>query len=108
MIPRHAPPRPARAKEGKLRDRVGPKRSEIPTRGSRTKSMFMVGRKAGFDMTSPQGIEAWMRVVQSRMNAEWAETRPSLGARSRPVNSAAAREKKKQRKAVRKARKKNR
>jgi hypothetical protein len=72
------------------------------------KSMFMAGRKAGFDMLSPEGIEAWMRVVQSRTNAGWAETRPLLGARSRPANSAAAREKKKQRKAVRKARKKNR
>ncbi|HEX4417252.1 MAG TPA: hypothetical protein VH165_05095 [Kofleriaceae bacterium] len=71
------------------------------------KSLFMGGREAGFDMDSQAGVEAWMRVMQSRpLPASMGL--PSLGAPSRPANKAAARAKKTQRKAARKARKRNR
>jgi hypothetical protein len=70
------------------------------------KSIFMGGREAGFDMDSREGIEAWMRVVQSR------PLPASVGLPPRPPSrttaKAAARPKKDQRKAARKARKRNR
>lgn len=71
------------------------------------KSLFIGGREAGFDMGSKEGIEAWMRVMQSKPLPASAGL-PSLGATSRPADQAAARAKKDQRKAARKARKKNR
>jgi hypothetical protein len=72
------------------------------------KSLLMGGHEAGFDMSSREGIEAWMREMQSRPLPEAMEP-PFFGAPSRPVSRAGARAKKKnQRKAARKARKKNR
>ncbi len=64
------------------------------------KSLFMAGRVAGFDMDSKQGIEAWMRTVHSQSVPAFAE-QPR-------ARQSAARTKKKQRKAARQARKKNR
>jgi hypothetical protein len=72
------------------------------------KSLLMGGHEAGFDMSSREGIEAWMREMQARPLPAAMEP-PFFGAPSRPVSRAGARAKKKnQRKAARKARKKNR
>jgi hypothetical protein len=71
------------------------------------KSLFMGGRKAGFDMESKEGIEAWMRVMQSQPLAASVRL-PSLGSGARPIDNAGAQAKKNARKAARKARKKNR
>jgi predicted pyridoxine 5'-phosphate oxidase superfamily flavin-nucleotide-binding protein len=71
------------------------------------KSLFMAGREAGFDMDSKEGIEAWMRLMQSQPLPESLQ-RPSLGSPARTRDKAAARAKKNARKAARKARKKNR
>ena len=71
------------------------------------KSLFMGGREAGFDMDTKDGIDAWMRGVQSRPLPASVRL-PSLGAPSRPADKASLRAKKNQRKAARKARKKNR
>ncbi len=71
------------------------------------KSLFAAGREAGFDMESKEGIEAWMRAVQSRPLPASVGF-PSFGAAARPIAPAAARAKKNQRKAARKARKRNR
>lgn len=65
------------------------------------KSFFTEGQKAGFDMSTEKGRNAWMRVVESR-------GLPLSGAAPRTRSPKAAQEKKKQRKAERKARKKNR
>ena len=71
------------------------------------KSMFMAGHDAGFDMTSKEGIEAWMRVMQSRPLPASVRL-PSFGPALPAVARAPARAKKNARKAARKARKKNR
>jgi len=71
------------------------------------KSLFMGGREAGFDMESREGIEAWMRVRQSQPLPASIGL-PSPGAPARTGDKAAARTKKNQRKAARKARKRNR
>lgn len=71
------------------------------------KSLFMGGREAGFDMDSREGIEAWMRVMQSQPLPASVRL-PPLGSPARPQDSAAARAKKNARKAARKARRKNR
>jgi hypothetical protein len=71
------------------------------------KSMFMAGHDAGFDMTSKDGIEAWMRVMQSRPLPASVRL-PSFGPTLTPVDRTAARAKKSARKAARKARKRNR
>lgn len=71
------------------------------------KSLFMAGREAGFDMDSKEGIEAWMRVMQSRPLPASVRL-PPLGHEPRPVDRTTARAKKNARKAARKARKKNR
>jgi hypothetical protein len=71
------------------------------------KSLFMGGREAGFDMRSKEGIEAWMRVMQSKPLPASVGL-PSLGPGSRPIDKAAARAKKNARKNARKARRKNR
>jgi hypothetical protein len=70
------------------------------------KSLFMAGRQAGYDMTSQQGIDAWMRESSSKPLPASVQAQ-GLGARSRPA-AEAARAKKKQRKAARKARQRNR
>ncbi len=71
------------------------------------KSLFMGGREAGFDMNSKEGIEAWMRLMQSQPLPASVRL-PSLGAPAPPQDKTAARAKKNARKAARKARKKNR
>ncbi len=71
------------------------------------KSAFMAGGDAGFDMESKEGIEAWMRAMQSRPLPASVGF-PPFGAAARPIDPAAARSKKNQRKAARKARKRNR
>ncbi len=71
------------------------------------KSLFMGGREAGFDMESKEGIEAWMRVMQSQPLPASVRL-PPLGDPGRPRDQTAARAKKNARKATRKARKKNR
>lgn len=67
------------------------------------KSLFMGGREAGFDISSKEGVEAWMRVLQSRPVPASVRV-PSLGSASRPIDSATARAKKNARKARRKNR----
>jgi hypothetical protein len=71
------------------------------------KSLFMGGREAGFDMDSKEGIEAWMRVMQSQPLPASVRL-PPPGSGARPVDATAARASKNARKAARKARKKNR
>jgi hypothetical protein len=70
------------------------------------KSLFMAGSDAGFDMQSPEGIEAWMESIRGKpLPASVAV--PDLGA-SQPSSRKAAKAKKDKRKAARKARRKNR
>lgn len=74
-----------------------------------TKSLVMQGWDAGFDMDSKEGIEAWMREVivrQSLQAPRWSP--PALSTRSHEQRVKDASKKKNVRKAVRKARKKNR
>ena len=71
------------------------------------KSLVMRGRESGFDVDSQDGIEAWMRSVQSQPLPASIRL-PPLGAPARTADKAAARKKQNQRKAARKARKRNR
>lgn len=71
------------------------------------KSLFMAGREAGFDMNTKEGIDAWMRTVQSQPLPASVRL-PSFGAPSRPANAVAARAQKNRRKAARKARRRSR
>ena len=71
------------------------------------KSLVMAGREAGFDIDTPEGIEAWLRASGS--NALLAAARaPISGGPARRPDPAAARAKRNQRKAARNARKRNR
>jgi hypothetical protein len=67
------------------------------------KSMFMAGHAAGFGTTSKEGIEAWMRVMQSQPLPASVRL-PSFGPALPAVTRTAARAKK----SARKAHKKNR
>lgn len=69
------------------------------------KSLFMSGREAGFDMSSKQGFEAFMRETQGKPLPTGF---PLPGPPSRRPDPAAAQAKRRQRKAARSARKKNR
>ena len=71
------------------------------------KSLIMSGRKAGFNMDSKEGIEAWMRVMQSQPLPASLRL-PSRGSPLRPRAAAAVRAKKNVRKTARKSRQKNR
>jgi hypothetical protein len=71
------------------------------------KSLFMGGREAGFDLDTEEGIEAWMRAMQSQPLPASVRL-PSDASPARSQDRAAARAKKNSRKAARKARKKNR
>jgi hypothetical protein len=74
------------------------------------KSIFMAGQEAGFDIHSKEGIEAWMREVQGKPlppSVRLPFDGMDLGRDLRPAGSH-DRKKKNQRKAARKARKKNR
>ena len=70
------------------------------------KSLFMGGAEAGFDMSSQKGIDAWMQQVSSRPLPDSFPL--PLGVPARPVGKADAAKKKQQRKAAKKARRKNR
>jgi hypothetical protein len=70
------------------------------------KSLFMAGRDAGFDMQSPEGIEAWMRSIEGKPLPRSIPI-PSPGA-PKTAGKKAAKAKKGKRKAARQARKKNR
>jgi len=70
------------------------------------KSILMSGQEAGFDITSKEGIEAWMREVQGKPLPPSVRL-PFEGMALRPAGSN-DHKKKNQRKAARKARKKNR
>jgi len=74
------------------------------------KSILMAGEKAGFDIHSKEGIEAWMREVQGKplpASVRLPFSGMDLGMAPR-LASSLDRKKKNQRKAARKARKKNR
>ncbi len=70
------------------------------------KSLFMAGREAGFDVDTKEGIEAWMAQAQDRPRPAGFSLPGALPVQRR--DPAATRAKKNQRKAARKARKKNR
>lgn len=75
------------------------------------KSLFMAGRDAGYDIESREGVEAWMRVLQSGTLPDSIQLPPlprMPPIRARPVDAATAKAKKNRRKATRHARKKNR
>lgn len=78
-----------------------------PSKFGMAKSLFMGGKDAGFDMSSKEGIEAWMRTMQSQPMPASVDL-PSLGPSSRPARSPASRAKKDPRKTARKARRRNR
>ena len=71
------------------------------------KSIVMAGSEAGFDMESKEGIEAWMRRLQSQPLPASIRL-PSPGPEAPGGDKKAERAKKSARKAVRKARRKNR
>jgi hypothetical protein len=74
------------------------------------KSIVMAGAEAGFDIHSKEGIEAWMREVQGKPlppSVRLPFSGMDLGMTPRPAGSRDPK-KKNQRKAARKARKKNR
>lgn len=70
------------------------------------KSILMAGEKAGFDIHSEEGVEAWMREVQGKPLPPSAR-QPFAGMAPR-LASSLDRKKKNQRKAARKARKRTR
>ena len=78
-----------------------------PSKFGMAKSLFMGGREAGFDMSSKEGIEAWMRILESKPLPASLRL-PSQGPGPQPVDRSAARAKKNARKAARKAGRKNR
>jgi hypothetical protein len=71
------------------------------------KSIMMAGADAGFDMSSTEGVEAWMREIQGKPLPSSIQL-PPLGVANHPMDPKAARAKRNQRKAARRARKKNR
>ena len=79
-----------------------------PSNFGMAKSLFAAGREAGFDMESKEGIEAWMRAVQSKPLPASMGFPAFDASPPRPVDRAAARATRNKRKAARQARKKNR
>jgi hypothetical protein len=71
------------------------------------KSIMMAGAEAGFDMSSKEGVEAWMRETQGKPLPSSIQL-PPLGVAHQRMDPSAARAKRNQRKAARRARKKNR
>jgi hypothetical protein len=71
------------------------------------KSIMMAGADAGFDMSSTEGVEAWMREIQGKPLPSSIQL-PPLGVAHQRMDPSAARAKRNQRKAARRARKKNR
>lgn len=78
-----------------------------PTGFAPAKSVIREGKEASYDMTSPEGINAWLSVVAARPLLACVRL-PPLRSVPRPVEKGAWRAKEMQRKATRKARKKNR
>jgi hypothetical protein len=78
-----------------------------PSKFGMAKSLFMGGRQAGFDMDSKEGIEAWMRLMQSQPLPASIGL-PLPGAPARAADKTVARKPRNQRKAARKARKRGR
>jgi hypothetical protein len=77
-----------------------------PTQFGLAKSLMMRGRDAGYDLDTKEGLEAWMRVVQSQpLPSSIPLPSPQANAAKRPADRASARTKKNAQKA---ARKKNR
>ncbi|MBI5481904.1 MAG: hypothetical protein HY906_23820 [Deltaproteobacteria bacterium] len=70
------------------------------------KSFFMAGAAAGFDMSNQKGIEAWMQQVSSKPLPDSFPL--PFGVPARPATRADASTMKKQRKAAKKARRRNR
>ncbi|HOD21395.1 MAG TPA: hypothetical protein PKK83_03835, partial [Polyangiaceae bacterium] len=70
------------------------------------KSFLMAGAEAGFDMQSEEGINAWFAAVQNG-TANFSPSVPALGRQS-SASKASDKAKKNKRKAIRKARRKNR
>jgi hypothetical protein len=84
-----------------------------PSNFGMAKSLFMGGQQAGFDMESKEGIEAWMSSIQGKpmpppMQMSGFPDLPPPAARARTTDKAALQKTKNQRKAARKARKRNR
>ncbi len=77
-----------------------------PSKFGMAKSMLVAGRDAGFDISTKEGVEAWMRELQGK------PLPPSISLPGMPARLAAShaaqRAKKDKRKATRKARKKTR
>jgi hypothetical protein len=71
------------------------------------KSIVMAGADAGFDMASKEGVESWMREIQGKPLPSSIQL-PPVGVAPHRTDPKAARAKRNQRKAARKARKKNR
>lgn len=71
------------------------------------KSLVMAGAQAGFDVSTKQGLEAWMREVSSKPLPAPPRL-PGIAAPKRTAERQAERAQKKQKKAARKARKRNR
>ncbi|MBK6847860.1 MAG: hypothetical protein IPG96_10075 [Proteobacteria bacterium] len=78
-----------------------------PSMFGMAKSIMMAGRDAGFDMGTQEGIEAWMRVMQSKPLPASVRL-PSSAAPSRTGSKATARTTKRPRQAARTARKRSR
>ena len=70
------------------------------------KSLFMGGAAAGFDMSTQKGVDAWMQQVSSKPLPDSFPL--PFGVPARPATRADPSAKKKQRKAAKKARKRNR
>jgi hypothetical protein len=71
------------------------------------KSMMMAGAEAGFDMSSKEGVDAWMRELQGKPLPSSIQL-PPVGVAPHRMDPKAARAKRNERKAARRARKKNR
>ncbi len=71
------------------------------------KSMMMAGAEAGFDMSSKEGVDAWMRELQGKPLPPSIQL-PPVGVAPHRMDPKAARAKRNQRKAARRARKRNR
>lgn len=78
-----------------------------PSMFGMAKSIMMAGRDAGFAMDTQEGIEAWMRVMQSKPLPSSVRL-PSSAAPARPGSKATARTTKRPRQAARTGRKRNR
>lgn len=72
------------------------------------KSFFMAGERAGFDMTTEQGLQAWTASYNARLLALDTKRALAIQPQARLPASAERRLKKVKRKQVRQSRRKNR